>query len=72
MTGKSYDKPKRYLSALAAALALTHTVEVCDATAHHLQYQALGMDPYTGIQDFLHPGVEPNGPSSHGAQGQEV
>ena len=57
MTGKSYDKPKRYLSALAAALALTHTVEVCDATAHHLQYQALGMDPYTGFQDFLHPGI---------------
>ena len=57
MTGKSYDKPKRYLSALAASLALTNTVEVSVATANHLQFQALGMDPYTGTQDFLHPGI---------------
>ena len=55
--GKTYDKPPRYLSALAAALAFTNKVQVCDATAYHLQFQSMGMDPYTGTQDFLHPAV---------------
>jgi hypothetical protein len=57
MTGKSYDKRKRYLSALATSLALTNNVEVRVATATHLRFQALGMDPYTGTQDDLHPGI---------------
>ena len=57
MKGKSYDKPPRYLSALAAALALTNTVQVSPPTVHLLQHQAIGMDPFTGIQEFGHPGM---------------
>ena len=55
--GKSYDKPRHYLSALAAALALTNTVQAAVPTAHFLNFQALGMDPYTGISEPLHPGL---------------
>jgi Reverse transcriptase (RNA-dependent DNA polymerase) len=57
MKGKSYDKPPRYLSALAAALAITNTVQVSPPTVHLLQHQAIGMDPFTGIQEFGHPGM---------------
>ena len=55
--GKSYEKPPRYLSSLAAAMAFTNSVRVCDTTAYHLQFQSMGMNPYTGIQDYLHPAV---------------
>jgi hypothetical protein len=45
------------LSTLAAALALTNTVDVTPATAYFMQYQAMGMDPHTRIQEFGHPGM---------------
>ena len=57
MKAKSYDKPPRYLSTLAAALALTNTVQVTPATAYLMQWQAMGMDPYNGIQEYDHPGM---------------
>ena len=56
LKGKSHDKP-RYATALMAALALTVPSGITPVSAHHLQFQAQGCDPFTNTQEFLHPGI---------------
>ena len=40
-----------------AALALTVPSGITPVSAHHLQFQAQGCDPFTNTQEFLHPGI---------------
>ena len=57
-SGQSYDKPKaKYMGVIAAALCMSTPSFTTPIGIHHLQYQAIGTDPFAGAHEFYHPGI---------------
>ncbi len=57
-SGQSYDRPQaKYMSAVTAALCMSTPSFTTPIGIHHLQYQAIGVNPFAGTHEFYHPGI---------------